>query len=128
MSIRNLILGINSVTASYLIHCDSLLQNATVILLKNATYYKMCQAFYYKMRQFCYKTQLLLRNMTFSTNCTSTQSNFIEIALRHGCSPVNMLHISRTSFPKDTSAGLLLSYLKNSNKNSIPWMSECWFF
>ena len=26
------------------------------------------------------------------------QSNFIEIALRHGCSPINMLHIFRTPF------------------------------
>ena len=30
-------------------------------------------------------------------------SNFFEITLRHGCSPVNLLHIFRTPFPKDTS-------------------------
>ena len=35
--------------------------------------------------------------------------NFIEIALRHGCSPVNLLHIFRTSFLKNTSGWLLLS-------------------
>ena len=35
--------------------------------------------------------------------------NFIEIALRHGCSTVYLLHIFRTSFPKNTSEGLLLS-------------------
>ena len=35
--------------------------------------------------------------------------NFIEMALRHGCSPVNLLHIFRTPFPKNTSGGLLLS-------------------
>ena len=29
--------------------------------------------------------------------------NFIEIALRHECSPVNLLHIFRTPFPKNTS-------------------------
>ena len=29
--------------------------------------------------------------------------NFIEIILRHECSPVNLLHIFRTSFPKNTS-------------------------
>ena len=34
--------------------------------------------------------------------------NFIEIALRHWCSPVNLFHIFRTSFPKNTSEGLLL--------------------
>ena len=32
----------------------------------------------------------------------------IEIALRHGCSPVNLLHIFRTPFYKNTSGGLLL--------------------
>ena len=28
--------------------------------------------------------------------------------LRHGCSPVNLLHIFRTPFPKNTSGGLFL--------------------
>ena len=36
------------------------------------------------------------------------QSNFFEIALRHGCSPANLLHIFRTPFPKNTSGRLLL--------------------
>ena len=36
------------------------------------------------------------------------QSNFIEIALRHGCSPVNLLHIFRTPFPMNRSGWLLL--------------------
>ena len=35
-------------------------------------------------------------------------SNFIEIALRHGCSPLNLLHIFRISFPKNTFGWLLL--------------------
>ena len=30
-------------------------------------------------------------------------SNFIEITLRHGCSPVNLVHTFRTIFPKNTS-------------------------
>ena len=34
--------------------------------------------------------------------------NLIEIALRHGCSPVNLLHIFRTPFPKNTTGVLLL--------------------
>ena len=29
--------------------------------------------------------------------------NFIEIALWHGCSPVNLLHSFRTPFPRNTS-------------------------
>ena len=36
------------------------------------------------------------------------QSNFIEIALRHGSSPVNMPYVFGTAFLKNTSGGLLL--------------------
>ena len=36
------------------------------------------------------------------------QSNFIDITLRHGCSPVNLLHIFRTPFYKNTSGWVLL--------------------
>ena len=36
--------------------------------------------------------------------------NFIVIALRHGSSPVNLLHIFRTAFPKNTSGKLRLHY------------------
>ena len=39
------------------------------------------------------------------------QSNFIETTLRHGCSPVNLLHTFRTTFPKNTSGRLLLKEL-----------------
>ena len=44
-----------------------LLQNTTAMLLQNATevYYKVRQVFYYKMRQ-------LLQNVTFITDCHST--------------------------------------------------------
>ena len=34
--------------------------------------------------------------------------NFIEFTYRHGCPPVNLLHNFWTSFPKNTSEGLLL--------------------
>ena len=34
------------------------------------------------------------------------QSNFIEMTLRHGCSPVNLRHIFRTPFTKNTSGWL----------------------
>ena len=35
--------------------------------------------------------------------------NFVEITLLHGCSPVNLLHIFRIRFSKDTSGQLLLA-------------------
>ena len=77
MSIGNLILGVNSVTVSYLIHYDSLLQNATAILLQNATevYYKMHRVFYYKMQQLLQIATILLQNVTFVTNCDSKPTN-----------------------------------------------------
>ena len=34
-------------------------------------------------------------------NFNKVHSNFIETALRHRCSPVNLLHIFRTPFPKE---------------------------
>ena len=39
------------------------------------------------------------------------QNNFIEIALRHGCSPVNLLYIFRTSFPRNTSGWQFLTVI-----------------
>ena len=38
------------------------------------------------------------------------QSDFVEITLRHGCFPVNFLHIFRKPFSKNTSGWLLLNY------------------
>ena len=35
--------------------------------------------------------------------------NFIKIELRHGCSPVNLLHVLGTSLPKNTAWLLLLA-------------------
>ena len=44
--------------------------------------------------------------------------NFIEIALRHGCSSINLLHIFRTTFYKNTFEGLLLDNLFG---RVLPW-------
>ena len=45
--------------------------------------------------------------------------NFIEITLCHGCSPVNLVHIFRTPFPKNTSRGLFV-YPAASLKEKTP--------
>ena len=45
-------------------------------------------------------------------------SNFIKIALWDVCSPVNLLHIFRTVFPKNISGGLQLKQ-KNILKSSL---------
>ena len=51
---------------------------------------------------------VLLTSFTILLSKCDCFSNFIEITLRHGCSPVNLLHILRTPFPKNISGGLLL--------------------
>ena len=48
--------------------------------------------------------------------------NFIKIRLRHGCYPINLLHIFRTPFTKNTSGWLLLNYLKISFKGEAQFV------
>ena len=43
---------------------------------------------------------------------------FTVIALRHGCSPINLLHIFAKPFPKNTSGGLLYISLH------FPWLKR----
>ena len=50
--------------------------------------------------------------------------NFIEIVFRHGCSPVNSLHIFRTPFPRNTYGGLLQTPITYNNPVFL-WLLEC---
>ena len=58
-------------------------------------------------------------------------NNFIEITLRHGCSPVNLLHIFRSPFPKNTSGRRMLlvetsfKVLITSSDENININNEC---
>ena len=56
--------------------------------------------------------------------------NFIEIALWHWCSSVNLLHIFRTPFPKNTSWWLLLNVvcsitLFEKGTTELKWFFSC---
>ena len=55
----------------------------------------------------CITWQSAMPNCDFSIKLLC---NFIEITHRHECSPVNLLHIFRTPFPKNTSRWLLLNF------------------
>ena len=48
--------------------------------------------------------------------------NFIEIALRQECSPVNLLYIFRTSFPKNTSGRLLTALVVVTRSSSLQFV------
>ena len=56
-----------------------------------------------------YMLQIYKRTLWRSLISINLLSNFIEIARQHGCFPVNLVHIFRISFPKNTSGGLLLN-------------------
>ena len=45
--------------------------------------------------------------------------NFIEITFQQGCSPVNLLHIFRTPFTKNTSGWLLLIIAKTFSDDFV---------
>ena len=62
-------------------------------------------------------THHIKKNSRKSNNVEQTQSNFIEITLWHGCSPVNLVHIFRTSLSKNTSGWLLLNLLARASPN-----------
>ena len=48
-------------------------------------------------------------------------NNFIEISLRYGCSPVNLLHIFRILLHKDISGGLFLETLHQNVIQEFQW-------
>ena len=58
-----------------------------------------------------------------STISIKLQSNFIEIALRHGCSPVNLLHIFRTPFQQNISEWLLLRVWMNDDNSNCSYLN-----
>ena len=62
---------------------------------------------------------LLTISTTNRTLSRSSQSNFIEITLRHGCSPVNLRHILRTPFPRNTSRGRIQTTSTSASAEAI---------
>ena len=52
------------------------------------------------------------------------QINFIEIAVWHGCSPVNLLHIFSTPFPKNTSGWKKIMHFSPTKIESL--LHEGW--
>ena len=54
-------------------------------------------------------------NCNFICSFIDLLCNFIEVTFRHGCSPVNLPHIFRTPFTKNTSGQLLLCSVINEH-------------
>ena len=60
--------------------------------------------------------------------CSKLLCSFIEITLRHGCSPVNLLYIFRAPFLKNTPGWLLLVSAFITFYASVPDFCESFFF
>ena len=63
-------------------------------------------------------------NYDFNKFAALLQSNFIEIKLRHGHSPVNLLRIIRILFLKNTSGTLLLNVTLNGYSRALPLIGD----
>ena len=61
------------------------------------------------VRYYVSKENMETKEMQQVYRRTPMQSNFIEITLRHGCSPVILQHIFRTPIHKNTYERLLLN-------------------
>ena len=87
--------------------------------LKSGAHYSKYGLQKQSSRSFLGKQSFEIMHIFIEQPCQSVISikllcSFIEIALRHGCSPVNLLHIFRIPFPTNTSGGLLLGMQKLS--------------
>ena len=71
--------------------------------------------------QMCYSLKICSK---FTRKHPCQSKNFIEITLWHGCSAVNLLHVFRTPFPKNTSNRLLLHLLVTFFKPVVKFCSK----
>ena len=85
------------------------LSKETVFFLKNWTCLNKAIGRSSRSDVFSRKSVLKICSKFTGENPCRSVILFIEITFRHGCSPVNLLHIFRTSFPSNTSGWLLLN-------------------
>ena len=71
-------------------------------------------------------SKFTVENPCWSVISIKLQNNFIEITFQHGCSPVNLLHISRTPFPRNTTGWLLLLAIWSDVARDT-WDMHCWY-
>ena len=89
---------------------------SNLIVFKSVFFYEFQWEIYFKLNIQKQPPRKICIKFTEEHPCRSVisvklQSNFIEIILRHGCSPVNLLHIFRTPFLKNNPEWLLLHKL-----------------
>ena len=98
---------------SWVVKC--LMNNFVCVL---SSFVTTCVALYFQkqpprcvLSKRCSKNMQQIYRGTLLSKCDfNLQSNFIEITLRHGRSPVILLHIFKIPFSKSTSGWLLLYF------------------
>ena len=83
----------------------------TLVCNSDSSGYFQKQPFRNVLEERCSENMQQIYRRTPMPNCDFNNS-FIEIAFSHWCSPVNLLHIFRILFPKNTSGRLLLHDLR----------------
>ena len=63
------------------------------------------------IKNFSENMQQIYRGHSCRSVISKLQSDFAKITFRHDCSPVNLLHIFRTAFRKNTAGGLLFTII-----------------
>ena len=69
------------------------------------------------LRKRCSENMQQIYRRTPMPKCDLNSFNFTEITFQHGCSPVNLLHIFRTSFTLKTPEWLLLLLLCSMDRS-----------
>ena len=82
--------------------------NFIVLDMKSSKYRSSCPEVFLKKRVLKICSKFEGEHPCRSVISLKLFRNFIEIALRHECSPINMLHIFRTPIPANISGWLLL--------------------
>ena len=91
---------------------ETLFQNNRDITVHHSKFRSSCPEVY--LRKGVLKIYSKFTGEHPSRSAISIKLQSILFALWHGCSPVNLLHIFRIPFPRNTSGWLLLS-MENSN-------------
>ena len=79
------------------------------------------------LKKSCSENMQQIYRRTPTPKC-DLQSNFIEITLRHGCSPVNLLHIFRTPFLKGGCLCISLLTFTSHNSSEVSSYKFRWTF
>ena len=98
------------------------LENNPLLNLNSLNLYIFCLVIFRSSHSEVFFWKYVLKISSKFTGEHPLLCSFIEMALRYGCSLVNLLHIFRTPFPKNTTEWLLL------NLNAWSQQLDVWKF